>query len=514
MYIDIDGIITKRDSENILNRRMLSAIQQTINILNKRCNLDLSFKDIRVASSMVDYSKKYLRHIIFPVVSDKAGQEELLRILQNNDKGSIDNPSEKFIDKHMVTGSSSSLRMINSAKPGDFGRRKTRNKYIICDNIKVEFAFMSCVNYLLSYKIEKYLKFYGKELFAKSGYYQLNNMDLETHEVEKTLSKHFEQKFECHTTNNSSIIQVVGRNTECPIHKRIHCSNNMYVTPGNETTYLFRCHHDKKSIPFGEKKHELPKDTILHRIDQMAKINNRENDLETILNMDKWKSFFSVLTWEKRYLLSIYENELFQYYLMHKSYRFIGIASPMGTGKTNGFIRSVLPTMQNAGLCQGKILIVSFRKTFTMSMINAFNSEDIKILNYQNIRGPIDEDTLEDYGGIAIQVESLPRIKMTRFSIVILDEINSICSQIGENIHLSIVMGTILNRSDKVFCMDANFNENTLMVIKGFANRDSSTEPMPEFPNPTKEQVEFYNEKRRNSKIKMDNYIDRIKFFN
>ena len=514
LYIDIDGIITKRDTENVLNRRMLSAIQQTINILNKRCNLDLSFKDIRVASSMVEYSKKYSRHIIFPVVSDKAGQEEILRILQNNDKGSTDNPSEKFIDKHMVTGSSSSLRMINSAKSGDSGRRKTRTKYIICDNIKVEFAFTSCVNYLLSYKIDKYPKFHGKELFAKSKYYQLNNVDLETHEVEKALLKYFDQKFECHTTNNSSIVQVVGRNIECPIHKRIHRSNNMYVTPGNETTYSFRCHHDKKSIPFGEKKHELPKDTILHRIDQMAKVNNRENDLETILNMDRWKDFFSVLTWEKRYLLSVYENELFQYYLMNKSRRFIGIASPMGTGKTNGFIRSVLPTMQNAGLCQGKILIVSFRKTFTMSMINAFNNENRKILNYQNTRGAIDENTLEGYSGIAIQVESLPRIKMTRFSIVILDEINSICSQIGENMHLSIVLGTILNRSDKIFCMDANFNENTLMVIKGFANRESSTEPMPEFPKPTKEQMEFYIEKKKETKIEMEKYIDRIKFFN
>jgi hypothetical protein len=154
-------------------------------------------------------------------------------------------------------------------------------------------------------------------------------------------------------------------------------------------------------------------------------------------------------------------------------YSMTAIMAQMGVGKT---VQLKALYESNFSSTDSRAVIVSFRRTFTQSIQNSFNT----FTAYNDISGDID---LAISKKIIIQVESLHRLRVSKVSapdVLILDEIESILDQMTSNLHKCLhqsfsVFCWLIKHSKKLVIMDANLSDrtyNTLTSIRGINETD------------------------------------------
>ena len=109
----------------------------------------------------------------------------------------------------------------------------------------------------------------------------------------------------------------------------------------------------------------------------------------------------------------------------------IPLAKQLSTNHTV-FIRSQLGTGKSHQVAKllsdytGKVVIVSHRKTFTSDV-----SKRYECVSYEDITGPVDMNTTRR---VIVQVESLHRLRNYSGSLLIIDECESILSQMTNHV--------------------------------------------------------------------------------
>lgn len=140
----------------------------------------------------------------------------------------------------------------------------------------------------------------------------------------------------------------------------------------------------------------------------------------------------------------------------------LAVRAPMGIGKTK-MLKEYIKNLE-----EEKILIVSFRKTFTSSQIKSISG----FVSYEDKKGILN---MNEIHRLVVQVESLFRIKkksLDELDLLILDECESVFEQFGSGLsknNLSmnwIIFKHAVKNCKKLILMDANLCERSLRMIK------------------------------------------------
>lgn len=126
-----------------------------------------------------------------------------------------------------------------------------------------------------------------------------------------------------------------------------------------------------------------------------------------------------------------------------------------------------------SGVLTNKVLIVSFRQTFSNSIAAAFKDFSL----YNDIKGDIN---LVLYPRLIIQVESLHRIQMISHmdppDLVVLDESESIFHQFNSGLHKYFnasfaAFAWLIAHALHIICMDANLGDRTINLIREYRKK-------------------------------------------
>jgi hypothetical protein len=151
-----------------------------------------------------------------------------------------------------------------------------------------------------------------------------------------------------------------------------------------------------------------------------------------------------------------------------KPYEFVSnlaVKAQMKVGKTKALHDYVSTNYNNESI----IRFVTFRQTFSNHVYTMFNDFDL----YSNIKGSICND---EHKRVIIQVESLYRLELepsTSIDLLILDESESIFSQLGSGLHKNFnasfaMFIWMLTHAKHVICMDANLSDRTYNILTKF----------------------------------------------
>lgn len=143
------------------------------------------------------------------------------------------------------------------------------------------------------------------------------------------------------------------------------------------------------------------------------------------------------------------------------------LKAPMKYGKTNYLMNYMKQIMDNDN-SSGKIVILSFRRTFTSNMCFRLEKENLQFHNYIDVK---DDEITESR--IVIQIESLHKLSVQNYQdldLLILDESESIIEQFSsllvnclEDCLENFV--SLYNFSKRVICMDANISAKTFNIF-------------------------------------------------
>jgi hypothetical protein len=180
---------------------------------------------------------------------------------------------------------------------------------------------------------------------------------------------------------------------------------------------------------------------IQNYIKSLSSTNNEIND-----NLDKYG------------VVEEYDNRYVKPFI--KNFDTLAIKSQKGTGKTKAMMDYIKEN--NPEYC----LFITFRTSLSRELQKRLNGQGF--IHYQDIEGKI---TME-HKRIIIQAESLIRIRWNKINLLVLDEINSLESQMFSKITMKDKMSTNINKfislvkeSEKVILMDADLNEKQLLNI-------------------------------------------------
>ena len=135
-----------------------------------------------------------------------------------------------------------------------------------------------------------------------------------------------------------------------------------------------------------------------------------------------------------------------------------------GIGKTNKVIEYIKKHNPK------RVLYVSFRKSLSRNIERRFNIHGFDFKVYLDIKGKINEDR------IICQVESLQRVELSKFDLIILDEFEQIIKQFtssNSNAYRSYVRyESLLNAASKIVIMDADICNESLISIRRIIGDD------------------------------------------
>lgn len=138
----------------------------------------------------------------------------------------------------------------------------------------------------------------------------------------------------------------------------------------------------------------------------------------------------------------------------------LAVKAQMKVGKTKALHRYVSTYFANK-----VIRFVTFRQTFSRHVYNLFNDFEL----YSNIKGQITSNNKK----VIIQVESLYRLQIYNTDLLILDEVESIFTQLGSGLHKNFnssfaMFLWLLTNAKHVICMDANLSNRTFNILSRF----------------------------------------------
>lgn len=145
-------------------------------------------------------------------------------------------------------------------------------------------------------------------------------------------------------------------------------------------------------------------------------------------------------------------------YPVSKGRQTLMVVAPMGAGKTKALIE-YLDELRPASVMMGSI-----RRVFAAEM-----AIRVGLKSYMNITGDIASDK---HPRVIVQCESFRRIEMpTKYSVVILDEIESICDQFfaqtnNDRITNGSIFLHLIRSCDHLVCMDAHLTQRTIDFIQ------------------------------------------------
>jgi hypothetical protein len=236
------------------------------------------------------------------------------------------------------------------------------------------------------------------------------------------------------------------------------CKNNCINFNRVKPTYCNICneiHHNDNSLIiqyFEDIIYEYCRQANKNRY--VCSITNDDIEIKTNIESNKFIS----LSNKNIYNLNVMkEYELVETLVIH---------AQMKIGKTKKLHEHVSKYFKESSIC-----FVSFRQTFSNHIYNQFNEFEL----YLNIKGYIDQTK---HKKVIIQVESLYRLgnasnKLESVDLLILDEVESIISQLGSGLHKNFnasfsMFIWLIKTSKYVICMDANISNRTYNIIQKF----------------------------------------------
>jgi hypothetical protein len=236
------------------------------------------------------------------------------------------------------------------------------------------------------------------------------------------------------------------RPTYCHLCEEIHHKDNSLIIQYNSITndiYEFcrQCNNSRFITKLSETLIEINTlDTTNNNGDEISKFHSLENK-------------------------NIYEQSSMRDYELVRT---LAIQANMKVGKTKMLKQFVAKNFSNS-----VIRFITFRQTFSNHVYGLFSSFDL----YSNIKGNIDPNV---HKKVIIQVESLYRLQLDEsinIDLLILDEVESIISQISSGLHKnlnkSLAMFIWMLKSAKhVICMDANLSNRTYNILNKFRDGD------------------------------------------
>lgn len=158
------------------------------------------------------------------------------------------------------------------------------------------------------------------------------------------------------------------------------------------------------------------------------------------------------------------------------------IRANMKMGKTKTLINYIISASERGIFGKNpKILFISFRRTFTQSLLARLNSEMAKfgIGDFKSYKDIDYQIALDVHPRCIVQVDSLHRITPgdSKPDLLILDEVESILSQFSSNLIRDLnntysVFEWLMSYSRKIICMDANVTTRTLEMLKKWQGKE------------------------------------------
>ena len=262
------------------------------------------------------------------------------------------------------------------------------------------------------------------------------------------------------------------RSCMCPVHGKIHDSENMhlFITPDkNKLCIFYYCYRpvdvgEIKCIKIGEIDQKNA-DTILEKVEDDNFLIRHIEDINTgKVNLEK---LFST-KFERVPDTLIYNEPLVRPYELHNT---LIVQCQMKMGKTKA-LREYINKYFKDGVTKPYVIrFLSSRLTFSNSIIKDFNEFEL----YTDI---VDNDIFaQKYPKVIIQVESLHRLSpYDDVDLLIIDEVESVFDQFNSP-YITNISGTfaifekLMRDTEFVVMMDANISNRTYNLIANMRNK-------------------------------------------
>lgn len=252
----------------------------------------------------------------------------------------------------------------------------------------------------------------------------------------------------------------------CKICRKEHQKENSpLVVITADGTILFKC---RRAL-------NKPAKVLIHQdlssIDESRRLEQQVSDIldkESNRHIDEIKEIAAGKT------IDIYDATELKQFIPARAL-FVRAAMKMGKTKTLiKYLNSFYPPQS-----QERVVILSFRQTFSSSIKNSLNTNNQNFEMYSDFRGDID---LNLHQRIILQVESFFRLKThVAPDLLILDESESIIEQLESGLSKNISetwakFEWLVKYSKRIICMDAYLSRRTINVV----NKILSTSRRPE----------------------------------
>lgn len=187
----------------------------------------------------------------------------------------------------------------------------------------------------------------------------------------------------------------------------------------------------------------------------ICNISQNEIDINNIINQHKDTILFNDLPNTQK---NVYDSTTMYEYELEPT---LVVKAQMKVGKTKQLKQHIDTHFNNNCI----IRFVTFRQTFSSYINSLFN--DFK--SYSDIKGTI----TDEYKKVIIQVESLHRLQIGNIDLLILDEVESVLSQLSSGLHKHFVASIatfvwLLTNAKYVICIDANVSNRTYNILTRF----------------------------------------------
>lgn len=246
--------------------------------------------------------------------------------------------------------------------------------------------------------------------------------------------------------------------SRCPVHDKLHESENIFITVSNNSVY-YHCRRKYKdeqtSLYLGKIETDEPTEASIES-EIALRINNLNANTEFVRRCKP-------IMYESIPNKMIYKEPTLRPYNLTKTSI---ISAQMKMGKTKNLKKFVDEYFAQSSLEIPVIRFLSARMTFSNSLKKNFKDFDLY--------NEIEEHTItaNNHPRVIVQVESIHRLCSTdHIDLLILDEVESILEQFNSPLHKNIsetfaIFEKIMRDSEYVICMDANISDRTYNCMK------------------------------------------------
>lgn len=270
-------------------------------------------------------------------------------------------------------------------------------------------------------------------------------------------SKYFQESMIRNDVNTKNIeLSAPSNDVKCILCNLVHKVNHQKLYYNANDHACLSCHKKKIIIERYDKKEVIKAD----KEEQGTKY------IEEFYESNTVDDSVTMICEDSRYL-SCDNDNIFQWRPEYDN-PFIVLDAQMGKGKTRfilNFLRRKYKTNPNAS-----ILVVSQRKTFTHFICDEL--KEYKIKSYLDVKN----SDYDSHNSLAIQIESLHKIRSKVYDYIILDEVETIMNQFSsttmEHVNNNFdALEYLISQAEATILADAFMNTRTMEYLKSIKTR-------------------------------------------